>query len=78
MVTFDCLKTLEGHKGYVHALKASDNYLVSGSGDKTIKVTSSNFGTRISPYHRSGQQPIEPGRKVLASAAASGNAWACA
>lgn len=37
--TFTCLKTLTGHKGYVHALTLGNNYrLFSGSGDKTIKV----------------------------------------
>jgi hypothetical protein len=32
------VRSLAGHKGFVHALKAAPRYLVSGSGDKTIKV----------------------------------------
>ncbi|PRP81779.1 hypothetical protein PROFUN_10649 [Planoprotostelium fungivorum] len=36
--TFQCVKTLNGHKGYVHALSLSKKTLFSGSGDKTTKI----------------------------------------
>jgi E3 ubiquitin-protein ligase TRAF7 len=36
--TFACVKSLGGHKGYVHAITLGSNYIFSGSGDKTIKV----------------------------------------
>jgi hypothetical protein len=35
-------QTMEGHKGYIHALCTADNYLASASGDKTIKVNGCN------------------------------------
>eukprot|EP01114_Cavostelium_apophysatum_P018449 TRINITY_DN5705_c0_g1_i1.p1 TRINITY_DN5705_c0_g1~~TRINITY_DN5705_c0_g1_i1.p1 ORF type:complete len:525 (-),score=98.33 TRINITY_DN5705_c0_g1_i1:81-1655(-) len=39
MDNFKCIKTLTGHKGYVHSLYLGKNYqLLSGSGDKTIKI----------------------------------------
>ena len=69
LATFDCLKTLEGHKGYVHALEAAPDYLVSGSGDKTIKVK--DVGYKCSgnlvlwPYLGMGGYIIEWRRSML-------------
>jgi len=37
--SFKCIKTLTGHKGYIHSLVTGKKYhLLSGSGDKTIKI----------------------------------------
>jgi len=41
LVTFTCIRTLLGHKGYIHSLLVKSEpfpILFSGSGDKTIKV----------------------------------------
>jgi WD40 repeat protein len=34
-----CLKTLEGHKDWVNSVAIKDNLIISGSNDKTIRIT---------------------------------------
>ena len=36
--TDDCLKTLESHSHFVMTLLATNNFFISGSEDKTIKI----------------------------------------
>ena len=38
MTTYECVKTLEGHTNAVSSIVKTEEYLISGSWDKTVKV----------------------------------------
>lgn len=38
--SLQCMKTLEGHNGYIHALCASTDFIISASGDRSVKIWS--------------------------------------